>query len=330
MAVSQGPKAVLHYRVQKARDGIHRELRLWMSRKLPGAFARAHHPQPLFDAIFFSVADPTNPDLEKPADNDALRAIGVNGDSVYLSTSAEIPGLVLEQPGRRDWAPEISENVWSLWGNKSAAAALTRGTGNSGVSAAGYYVGDAMTDYFARSGLTALLRLLRSKASDAHDNARDLHGGTTSQDLKRLRQLILTRSLDLARLEEDIEVYNNRRWRDREPQFYRELAPWYKKRDEEDGFKPQKPVDLNKFERRLQKRLAHDLVAFDSKYREVLSSVASLGASLDSRRTQRIAIWISIVSLAVAVVTLWATQQPPPDLLVGGCALLQQLGWPRC
>ncbi|MFV4913889.1 hypothetical protein PFZ49_10105, partial [Microbacterium lacticum] len=58
MAVSQPPKAVLHYRTQRARSEVHRELRRWMSRTLPGAFASARHPQPLFDVIFFNVADP--------------------------------------------------------------------------------------------------------------------------------------------------------------------------------------------------------------------------------------------------------------------------------
>lgn len=330
MAVSQGPSAVLHYRVQSVRDDIHRDLRRWMSQTMPGAFSRAHHPHPLFDIVFFDVADPMARDLEKRDKNDALRAIGVDGNPVHLSRSDELPGLLLDPPGDRDWAPEISQNVWTLWGNRSAVPALTEGTGSSGVSAAGYHVGAAMTDYIARSGLTVLLRLLRSNASTAHDNARKLHGGTSSRDLKRLRDRTLTTSLDLARLEEDIKVYNGRRRRDREPNFFRELAPSFKKWDEDEGRKPSKPVGLNDSERKLQKQLARELVAFDAEYREVLGTVASLGASLDSRRVQRVATWASVVSLGVALVTLWVTQQPPPDLIGGTCALVRGFGWPVC
>ncbi len=302
-----------------------------MNRALPGAFARAGHPQPIFDAVFFNVADPLSDDSSgKRTENDALRAIGVNANSVHRVTSRELPQMILELPDFRDWAPEIGENVWSFWGNRSAEKALTRGTGNSGVNAAGYYVGSHSTDFMARMGLTALLRLLRKEASTAHDNARRLHGGTRSRDLRRLRNRTLTTSLDLATLEEDIRSYNRRRWRDREPQFFLDYADWFKRRGEEDGRPAFEPIDINKSERKLQKQLARELVAFDEGYREVLSSVASLTASLDSRRVQRIAIWVSVVSVGVALVTLWATQKTPPDLIASGCALLAGLGWAPC
>ncbi|MCI4657324.1 hypothetical protein [Cryobacterium zhongshanensis] len=329
-AVSQGPKAVLQYRVQSVRNDIHRELRSWMTKTLPGAFARAQYPHPLFDLILFDVADPLGRDEGKLAKNDAIRAIGVGENAVYVSRSESLPGLVLDQPSRMNWTPDISQNVWSLWGNRSAVPALTHGMGRPDVSSAGYSVGETMTEYIARSGLTALLHLMRGSASNAHDNARKLHGGTSSRDLKRLRDRTLTTSLDLARLEQDIRVYNDRRWRDREPQFYLDVAPFFKKRDEEKGLKAFRPRDLNKNERKVQKRLARELVAFDAEYREVLGTVASLGASLDSRRVQRVATWVAVVSLGVALVTLWATQKSPPDLVGSACLLGQGLGWWYC
>ena len=331
MAVSQPPKAVLHYRTQRARSEVHRELRRWMSRTLPGTFARARHPQPLFDVIFFNVADPAVDDGQPSRrENDALRAMGLHEHVPYQVTSEELPGLLLQEPVSRDWAPDTSENVWSLWGNHDAAARITSGTGHSGVESAGYFVGSRSTDFMARWGLTAFLRLLRSNASIAHDNARELHGGTSSRDLKRLRIRTLTTSLDLATLEEDIKLYNRRRWRDREPVFYFDYTAWFKERDKDEGRKPFKPVNLNKQERKIQSRLARELVEFDAEYREVLSTVASLGASLDSRRVQRVAIWVSVVSVFVALVTLWATQESPPDLVGLSCSFLGTLGWGLC
>jgi len=148
--------------------------------------------------------------------------------------------------------------------------------------------------------------------------------------LKRLRIRTLTTSLDLATLEEDIKLYNRRRWRDREPVFYLDYTTWFKERDKEEGRKPFKPVNLNKQERKIQSRLARELVEFDAEYREVLSTVASLGASLDSRRVQRVAIWVSVVSVIVALVTLWATQESPPDLVGLICSFLGTLGWGLC
>lgn len=330
-AVSQAPPAVLHFHVQRARDAVHQELRGWMGHTLPGTFARSRQRQPLFDLIFFNVADPiTLESDDRPDKNDALRSIGVNSHSVYRVISGELPGLIFEQPDLRDWAPEIGENVWTLWGNRRAEKELTRGTGSRGLDAVGHFVGIATTDFMTRVGLTAFLKLLRSDASAAHDNARRLHGGTSSRDLKRLRNRTLTTSLDLATLEEDVREYNNRRWRDREPQFYLDYFARFKKLDEEEGRTPFKPLDMNKRERKTQKRMARELVAFDAEYREVLSTVASLGASLDSRRVQRVAIWVSVVSVGVALVTLWATQSPPPDLVASGCAVLASLGWGIC
>jgi hypothetical protein len=74
------------------------------------------------------------------------------------------------------------------------------------------------------------------------------------------------------------------------------------------------PIDLNKREREHQLHLAKELVSFDAEYRQVLSTVASLGASLDSRRVQRVATWVSVASLGTALVALWLSQEAPPDI----------------
>ncbi|KQR65747.1 hypothetical protein ASF89_00670 [Frigoribacterium sp. Leaf172] len=205
---------------------------------------------------------------------------------------------------------------------------LAVGTEDASVADAGYFVGEEMTDYFTRTGLTALLDQLRSNASIAYDNARELHGGTSSRDLKRLRDRTLTTSLDLARLEEDIETYNNQHWREREPQFHLDYTPAVKKLDAEAGRSAFERVDLNKSDRDRQKQLAKEIVAFDARYRDVLSTAASLGASLDARRAQRLATGVSLVSLGVALVTLWVTQETPPNLASLAGQIFDSLRWP--
>lgn len=328
-SVAQASKAVLHFQVQKTRAQVHHELRQWMTQTLPGAFAREGAPHPIFDVVFFDVANPLAAEPRAHRQNDALRAIGVDSQSSHLVMSPELPGLVLDQPSSRRGFSQISENVWTFWGNRSAEAALTEHTGNSGLSAAGFHAGDGSIDFIARTGLTALLHLLRRNASKAHDNARQLHGGMRNRDLKRLRDRTLTTSLDLARLREDVAIYNGGRWRDLEPQFFLDRSPWLKAREEAEGRKPSlNPIDINRGQRKEQKHLARELVAFDAEYREVLGTVASLGASLDSRRVQRIAVGISVASLAVAVATLGVTQQPLEDLKDSACAILGIFGWP--
>ncbi|MCW2163666.1 hypothetical protein B0I12_000792 [Microbacterium hydrothermale] len=331
MAASQPPPYVLYHHAQRARAHVHRRLRRWMRRTLPGAFARYRKPHPLFDVMFFNRASPELLGADGPGyKNDALRAMGLRADPVTRVTSNSLPGMLLDQRDFGEWAPEISDNTWAFWGNRSAIDGLTRMTGNHGANAAGFFLGDRSTDFMARRGLTSLLHAMREDASATHDNARKLHGGTRSRDLRRLRNRILTTSVDLATLGEDVKEYNGRRWRDREPQFYYDYSPAFKARDLALGHKPIEPIDVNRGERKTQRRLARELVSFDAKYRDVLNTVASLGTSLDSRRVQRLAVYVSVASLGVAVVTLWATQTPPPDLLPGLCGVLRELGVSAC
>jgi hypothetical protein len=76
----------------------------------------------------------------------------------------------------------------------------------------------------------------------------------------------------------------------------------------------------------VQRTLARELVEFDADYRDVLSTVASLSASLDSRRVQRVATGISVGSLIVAAVTLWVTSDQA-ELIRSAEALLGTLIW---
>ncbi|MFC4138305.1 MULTISPECIES: hypothetical protein [unclassified Microbacterium] len=316
LAVAQGPSAVLHHRMQRERTRTHQSMRKWMTGALPGTFARSGKPQPLFDLVFFDVADPlADGFIPARRENDAVRGIGVDAMTGYRTVSPDLPGLLFEPADSRSWAEDITANVWTLWGNSAVAAGLAIGS-DKNVQGAAHSVGADTTDFMARTGLTALLRLLRENASVAHDNARKLHGGTSSRNLKRLRERTLTTSLDLATLEEDIKEYNGRGWRFNEPQFYMERAPSLRQREIESGTQHSPPIDLNKNERKTQKKLARELVAFDTDYREVLNTVASIGASLDSRRVQRVAVWISIASLGVALATLWATSPTARDLIL--------------
>jgi len=314
LARAESPKFVLYHEVQKKRTELHEVLRGWMSTVLPGSFAGAKEPHPLFDLLFFEVAEHWSAEDAVSQHNDAPRATGVEVNAPEDISSSHLPGLQVQLPGGSQWAPGISPNVWTLWGNRSAVARLTTGTDTMDFGSAGYFVGEAMTDFFVRSGLTSLLSQLRRSASAAHDNARHLHGGTSSRDLKRLRNRTLTTSLDLARLRDDLKIYNTQLWRDREPQFFVNLSPADKALDAAAGRPVSQPIDLNKRERQHQMHLAKELVSFDAEYRQVLSTVTSLGASLDSRRVQRVATWVSVASLGTALVALWLSQDTPPDI----------------
>ena len=47
-----------------------------------------------------------------------------------------------------------------------------------------------------------------------------------------------------------------------------------------------------------------ELASEDKEYREILSAVASLGASIDAFKVGRVALWVSLISLAVSMIAL--------------------------
>lgn len=258
------------------------------------------------DLLVLTQFDPSSGERPDRETEDRLRALGLTESGVTWQTSSELPGFLLEKV-RPPFVPILQERTWALWGNRSTIAAgkdLSRyGFDDEGGIA--NYVDDHMSDFVVRLGLSEFLELLKAESANMRDSARAHHGKFGRRDLKRLRQRFLTASLDFASIQRDVQQYNSRRWREREAWFILDYAPWIRRQDNEAGRKPFKPVPVNKDLRKRQNEAAKDLVAFDRSYREILSTVASLGASIDAFKVQRYAIWIAMASVIVALVTLW-------------------------
>ena len=293
-------------KTQAARESLHRLAREWLRLRCPGAFAQAREHQPLMDLLVLTQFDPSSGERPDRETEDRLRALGLTESGVTWQTSSELPGFLLEKV-RPPFVPVLQERTWALWGNRSTIAAgkdLSRyGFDDEGGIA--NYVDDHMNDFVVRLGLSEFLELLKAESATMRDSARAHHGKFGRRDLKRLRQRFLTASLDFASIQRDVQQYNSRRWRDREALFILDYAPWIRRQDDDAGRKPFKPIPVNKDLRSRQNKAAQDLVAFDRNYREILSTVASLGASIDAFKVQRYAIWIAIASVIVALVTLW-------------------------
>jgi hypothetical protein len=308
MVVAQDPNAVLYFKLQSARAEVHERMRRWVSQTIPGKFSSSGWPHTAFDVVFFDSADPFGTDGQNLRLNDSLRAVGITDYDFQYISSKQLEGLLLEPPQSRSRSSDVHDNVWTFWGNINAYPALTEGTGHPPEARmAAYFTGDRTTDLMARTGLSDLLERMRADASKAHDTARSLHTKGSAKTLKALREQLLTTSLDLATIKEDVKLYNGLRWHDKEPPFTIDSAPWIRQRDQESGFQSDEPRSFSKYHRRKQKRLAEELASFDADYRSVLSTVSSLNSSLESRRIQSIATFISVASLVVAAVTLWAT-----------------------
>lgn len=316
LAVAEGERWTGWRQTQEARNNLHQLARNWLKSRCPGAFAQSSQHQPLMDLILLDKFDPsTGEEMDREA-TDCLRALGLTESHIYRQTSTGLPGLILERSSR-DMTIAIQDRTWAVWGNRETV--ITKGSirvdlyGDDPNLAISCHVDDRMSDYFVRLGLTEFLELQRADSATMRDSARIQHGKFGRRDLKRLRQRFLTASLDFSSIEGDIRQYNTRRWRDREACFVLDVSPWLRKADEEAGREPFKAIQLNKDMRKRQIKSARELVAFDRSYREILSTVASLGASIDSYKVQRYAIWIAIGSAVVAVGTLWITVLGPAE-----------------
>lgn len=315
LVVAEGEKWTAFRRTQAARDKLHSAARDWMRMHCPGAFVNSKEHQPVMDLVLLDRFDPSSGERSDRKTDDWMRALGLTESHVTWQTSAELPGLLLEQ-SRHGLTPGIQERTWALWGNRNASIAQgvdVRGYGTDPIFALAHYVDGRMGDFVVRLGLSELLELLKAERATMRDSARSHHRRFGRRDLKRLRQRFLTASLDFSSIERDVKEYNDRRWRDREAWFVLDYTPWLRKQDAEAGRKPFKPIQVNKELRKQQNKAARDLVSFDRSYREILATVASLGASIDAYKVQRYAIWIAIGSASVALGTLWISLLSPGE-----------------
>lgn len=315
LVVAQGEKWTAFRQTQAARDKLHSAARDWMRLHCPGTFAKSKEPQPLMDLLLLVRFDPSQGERSDRETDDWMRALGVTESHVYWRTSAELPGLLLERSDQ-GLTSGIQERTWALWGNLGAAIAQgadIRGYGTAPSSALANYVDGRIGDFVVRLGLSEFLELLKAESAQMRDSARAHHRKFGRRDLKRLRQRFLTASLDFSSVERDVKQYNNRPWRDREAWFVLDRAPWLRRQDAEAGRRPFKPIQVNKDLRKQQNKAARDLVSFDRSYREILATVASLGASIDAFKVQRYAIWIAIGSAIVAFATLWISLLSPGE-----------------
>ncbi|MFJ5694579.1 hypothetical protein ACIP9X_12095 [Arthrobacter sp. NPDC093125] len=314
LVVAEGARWTAFRKTQAARNELHSIARDWLKARCPGTFAQTGEHQPLMDLLLLSEFDPASEERPDRESNDRMRALGLTDSHVTWRTSTELPGLLLEQ-SREELAPGLRKRTWALWGKRGTveAAADLRFYVSDVNGAIAHHVDSHMGDFVVRLGLSEFLDLLKAESATMRDSARAHHGKFSRRDLKRLRQRFLTASLDLSSIERDVKQYNSNRWRDREAWFVMDYAPWIRRQDDEAGRKPFKPIQVNKDLRKRQIKGVQDLVVADRSYREILSTVASLGASIDSFMVQRYAIWIAIGSAIVALVTLWFSLLKPDE-----------------
>lgn len=291
--------------VQRTRRHLHAEARKWMTSNFPGSFARRGVPQSLVDLLIFEGHDPAQGSEIPREMATALRALGVS-EHHYLRTSPNLPGLVLE-PVRERASTELDEHVWGLCGNLSTViSALSHldAYGGQNVTAIASRCNTEVREALCFLSLSDYLDVMQVDYSKLRDEARTQHGKFSARRLRRMRDSFLALSMDLSSAVRDLPQFHDSHVSSGSvPVFTMEDAPWLASRlaPAGQGFPS---VNFTQMLADQQKEQVAELATEDKDYREILTAVASLGASIDTFKIGRIALWVSLVSLVVALVAL--------------------------
>ncbi|WP_454044640.1 hypothetical protein [Cellulosimicrobium sp. Marseille-Q8652] len=324
------------HETQAVRRSLHDAARDWMAEQVPGYFAANDSPQLLLDLMLLEQHDPATesyvePELDDARKlSDALRAIGLPDHEAHQIVSPSLEKLVLTENDPR-MHPTLGDGpLWTLWGNRGAITEAwkrsrhSRLMGDNIDRAVAHRVESA---YFLMIMLAVseFLEISAQRYAEIRDRATTRHGQFKAGALRDLRQNFLTLSLDLATVSREAAVFwgEDRKWMwDGAHKFVYELTPSARANHpnlEDAGGKPRSFIERV---RKLQDQRLEALVTADREYRDILSSVASLGASADAFKIGRWALWVALASLAVAIATIVLAD-------VGCNSVIHQIvGWP--
>jgi len=292
-----------------------------MARNCRGLFAQLGEPQPLMDLLVVEKYNPTNDQRSTREESNALRALGLTGLHRVIVSPA-VPQFALA-PTDLDLCPTLgTERTWALWGNRAEAVAsrpsLTDYAGPDEFEALAHTVDDETRDVFLALSVTEMVNLMQRNYTQLRDTARRQHDSFSSEYLQSLRQTLLTLSIDLASTKVDVPSWWERH-RSSIPPFF--------------VFHPGDDDNEPRFEltEHLRSRQIEDLAILsegDATIRDILSTVASLGAASDTYKMGRIALYVAAASLVVAMGTLLFTTLDPSPLRLASGRCYRTFGMP--
>ncbi len=293
---------------QAARERLHYLARKWMNDNCDGFFAEFGTSQTLIDMLILEKHDPTEVSGERESDlSDAFRALGITETEVRHYTSAEIPKMHLVPTWPLMARGMSTDRTWALWGQHRALienATDMSGYGDDAKQAIAHRYSQAIESFVVTLSVSDLLETVEARYAIIRDRARAQHGHFKSKVINDLREQLLTLSIDVASMQRDLEgVWRSRPRFEDEAEFVIEYSPRFRANSDRDY----EPIHMNAELRKRQREWFEELTAADRDYRDILSTVASLGASADASKTGRRALWVAFASLAVAFTTVIVT-----------------------
>lgn len=286
-------------RTQETRRALHDAARDWMSEQLPGSLASKGRCHSAFDLVLFQTYDPQDDQRPSGEWSAGLRALGLPPEFIWL-TSDSLPRFVLQKTDPGPCRAMGESPSWALVGSLAdIPESMTRYRGNDKPWAVSSYVNDVARSFFVKVALTELLGELERSYARLRDSARGQHRKLKGKYAGELQESLITLSLDINSLARDVKSVNKYGlWPD-EAKFTMGYAPWAQM--------PPEPLDYNKDLAEAQTEATSDLLDADRDYREVLTAVSALGASVDAFRVSRLALWVAGVTLLLTAVILAIT-----------------------
>lgn len=286
---------------QAERRRIHDVGRSWLSERFRGFFAQTVEGQPVIDFDLFSVHEPSAPQERMDPDiGEALRALGLEGHYSRQFTSPQLPGTALI-PGDSPLRGEDKLlNCWGVAAHKETFARLNDrdhyGPRPFSVSTLASIVDEPIRALLLRLAVCKYTELVSASFADARDTARVKHRSFKPRELDRLKDELLSNSLDLPVVARDTaslwsDLWRSWDWIDVNVVTTRQRA----------GGKPVvEETDYMEFLGEIRKSAFDRLIDEDAAYRSVLAKVSSLGSTAASARLSRGALAVSCTSLAIS------------------------------
>lgn len=292
---------------QYVRRRTHDLARQWMRQHCPGVFAAAREPQPLMDLLI--VDEHKLGQRPSRAGDSAFRALGLTAHRDLIA-SPHVPQLAVHRtdPGL---CPTLgTSRSWALWGNRTEVARARSdlsmyGSESEIPGAIGRAVDDDIRDFLLALSVTEMIETLRSQCTTVRDTARRQHNSFSSRYLKALSNTLLTLSIDAASCNVDFPAW----WNRADAQGIARFG-FFDLDDHQTGPDGVPDEELRpEFDVTDRLRTDHtaDLAALseaDHTIRDILATVASLGAARDTHRVGLLALLVAGLSLVIAAVTL--------------------------
>jgi len=318
------------WEVQSERKRLHYAARDWLADRLPGFFAKNSEPSPLLDLMLFDKLDPTAdvPDLARVEnarekeikEGDALRALGLREPAFETLQSEDLPKLVLAQLDGHMHEALGEDPTWTLWGSRPAVVEALgedglKFYGNDENRAIAARLVDNMYNLFVMLAVSQFLTVTERRYAAIRDRASMRHGKFKPKALDEMRNDLLTHSLNLASVRRDVAAFWERPWRwDGDAAFSWHPTPRERARKSNEDSATREPASFNESLRESHTKWFHRLSESDRDYRDILSTVATLGASIDTYRMGRIALFVAIASMTAAVAAVLLVDTGPDSL----------------